>query len=190
MARRHVRASLPRWARQARGHWEYVGESRPPFAVEPGPGQESVWDYPRPPRLEPDTRLVEVWCGELRIARTQRALRLLETASPPTFYLCPADVRQDLLASVSGSSVCEWKGHARFFDVEAGDRRIERAAWSYREPFPPFEKLAGWISFYPALLDCRVDGERVIPQAGGFYGGWVTSEIVGPMKGEPGTGGW
>jgi uncharacterized protein (DUF427 family) len=180
----------PDRSRLAEGLWRHRGQRRPAFAVAPGPGQESVWDYPRPPRLTPDRRLVEVRAGELLIARSARSLRVLETASPPTFYLPPEDVRMDLLHAASANSFCEWKGRASYFDVRSGGRLIERAAWSYEEPFEAFSEIAGYISFYPGRLSCYVGEEPARPQAGGFYGGWVTKEILGPFKGEPGTGGW
>jgi uncharacterized protein (DUF427 family) len=132
--------------------------------------------------------------GELEIARTQRAIRVLETASPPTFYLPPADCRDEYLESASDRSWCEWKGEARYWSILAPDGRLERAAWSYREPLPGFEPIAGYLAFYPdaggGRLVCTVDGVRALPQRGGFYGGWITPELVGPFKGEPGSEGW
>lgn len=170
--------------------WKYTGDGRPPFAVEPGPGEESVWDYPRPPRMEADRRLVEVRSGELEVARTRRSIRVLETASPPGVYIPPEDVRLELLEPFPGSSLCEWKGRARYWSVRTPDGLNEKAGWSYPDPSEGFEEIAGYISFYPARLECSVAGERAEPQPGGFYGGWLTKEIVGPVKGEPGTGGW
>ncbi|MGD8698857.1 MAG: DUF427 domain-containing protein [Gemmatimonadales bacterium] len=181
---------LPAFLRQARDGWEYRGQKRPDFAVEPRAGQESVWDYPRPPRLERDRRRVEVRSGDILVADSERAFRILETASPPTFYLPPDDVNLQYLERSARSSLCEWKGRADYWNLIAGERRIEEAAWSYATPFEGFEAVAGFFSFYPAKLECYVDGQRVQPQPGGFYGGWVTPEIVGPYKGEPGTGGW
>ncbi len=167
-----------------------------PEPVSPGPGQESVWAYPRPPRLEVSPRLVEVRVGDVVLARSTRAVRVLETASPPTWYLPPDDVEVALLIPSFGTSVCEWKGEARYFAVripaEAGTGfvEIERAAWTYPSPWEGFEEIAGFFAFYPARVDCFVDGEQVRPQEGGFYGGWVTDDIVGPWKGAPGTGHW
>lgn len=181
---------VPRAIRRMREKWRYRGESRPLFAVEPGPGEESVWDYPRPPRVEPDDRHVEVRLGETAIAASRSALRVLETAGPPVFYVPSSDVRLGLLEASSTSALCEWKGRASYWSVRAGGRLIEDAAWSYPEPFGGFESIAGYLSFYPSKLECLVDGERVRPQPGGFYGGWITDEIVGPFKGEPGTGSW
>lgn len=175
---------------RARALWRFVGDERPAFALQPGPGQESVWDYPRPPRLMPDSREVVVRFGGIEIARSGRALRLLETASPPTFYLPPADVRTELLERADGSSHCEWKGEAGYWSVVMEGRRLDAVAWSYDAPHAEYRDLLGHIAFYPQPLDCRVDGERVRPQPGRFYAGWITSELVGPFKGEPGSGGW
>jgi uncharacterized protein (DUF427 family) len=165
-----------------RAQWRYRGEDRPLFALVPGPGQESVWDYPRPPRIEPDSRHLQVLYDDRCIAESRAAVRVLETAGPPTFYLPPSEVRLDWLISNGSSSVCEWKGIAVDFDLRDGPRS---AAWTYRETFPEFEAIAGWIAFYPARLTCLLDGERVRPQPGAYYGGWITDEIVGPVKGEP-----
>ncbi len=182
--------SIPGWARRGRSGWRYVGRERPPFAVVPRPGQESVWDYPRPPRLELDPREVAVIVGAVEIARTSRSLRVLETASPPTFYLPPEDIAREYLAPANGVSRCEWKGEARYWDVVLEDRRLVRAAWSYPDPFSDFERLRDHVAFYPSRVECYVDGIRVEPQPGRFYGGWVTPELVGPFKGEPGSEGW
>jgi uncharacterized protein (DUF427 family) len=183
-------AQIPEWAKRARAAWQFDGRTRPPFAVTPRPGQESVWDYPRPPRLQPDAREVVVRLGEYEIARTRRSLRLLETASPPTFYLPPDDVRAEHLELERGRSRCEWKGEAGYWSVVVPGRRIASAAWSYGDPLPEFDAIRGWLAFYPARVECFVDGDPVEPQPGGFYGGWVTPELVGPFKGDPGSEGW
>ncbi len=182
---------LPAWARSGRSGWRWTGAERPPFADPPGPDQESVWDYPRPPAIVPDARVVVVRLAGTVIAETTRSVRVLETASAPTFYLPPDDLRMEYFAQAPGTSHCEWKGAATYWTVTLPrGERVERGAWSYEEPFGEFATLQGYLAFYPPMFECRVDGERVEPQAGGFYGGWVTSEIVGPMKGDPGTGGW
>ena len=173
-----------------RGGWRWDGRERPPFAATPRDGEESVWDYPRPPRIALDARPVVVRAGDVELARSERALRVLETASPPTFYLPPDDVRHDLLVHASGVSFCEWKGAATYWDVVLAEHRLERVAWSYEDPSAAFASLRGHLSFYPAHVACFVGGVRVRPQPGGFYGGWVTPEIVGPYKGEPGTAAW
>lgn len=169
--------------------WKYRGQVRPDFAVAPTPGQESVWDYPRPPRIVPDPRQVEVRAGTIVLARTERAWRVLETASPPTFYLPAGDVDCAALVRVAGSSACEWKGVAEYWAL-ATDPARRTVAWRYPRPLPDFAAIAGAFSFYPALVACTVAGERVRPQPGTFYGGWVTDEIVGPVKGGPGSGHW
>lgn len=181
---------LPDWARAAREQWQWRGQARPPFAVAPGPGQASVWDYPRPPRLAPDTREVVVRWGRLEVARTRRAVRVLETAHPPSFYLPWDDVARHLLEPASGASFCEWKGPAQYWTLVDGDRRLPGVAWSYPQPLASAEALAGCVAFYPAALDCFVDGMAVKPQPGGFYGGWITADLAGPFKGEPGSGNW
>ena len=182
--------SLPEWALRAQSMWRYRGQERPPFAVVPQPGQESVWDYPRPPRIESDVREVIVRVGEHEIVRSRRSVRLLETASPPTFYVPPDDVRMEFLQMEGGVSHCEWKGAAHYWSVIVPGRRVSAAAWMYANPLPGYEQLRGYVSFYPALVDCAVDLVPVVAQPGRFYGGWVTSELVGPFKGEPGSEGW
>ncbi len=182
---------LPEWARRARTGWRWTGVERPPFARTPGPGEESVWDYPRPPALEAVDRHVIVRLGNVLIAETRRPMRVLETSHPPTYYLPPKDVDAERVRPASGRSGCEWKGLASYWSVDDGQGRVEeRSAWSYEEPFEDFADLRGHLSFYPARFDCFVDGHRVRPQAGGFYGGWVTPDLVGPFKGEPGSAVW
>jgi uncharacterized protein (DUF427 family) len=162
-----------------------------PARIEPKPGQESVWDYPRPPRLERVTaRLRVVFAGET-IADTTAGWRVLETSHPPTYYLPLQDVRAEFLKAAGGSSFCEFKGVASYWTLVAGGRRSERAAWSYAKPSAAFAPIAGHLAFYASRVDeCYVGDERVQAQAGDFYGGWVTSNIVGPFKGGAGTMGW
>jgi uncharacterized protein (DUF427 family) len=169
--------------------WEYRGQKRPDFALEPKAGQESVWDYPRPPRIVSSRRRVEVKSSGKLIASTGGAMCILETASPPTFYIPRADVDLTLLVSLPGNSFCEWKGLANYWAL-ASDVSHRAIGWSYEQPLAQFAEIAGALSFYPSLVECTIDGERVRPQPGGFYGGWVTDEIVGPFKGGPGTGHW
>jgi len=150
-----------------------------------------VWDYPRPPRLEPSDEQVEVVLGGVVVARTSRALRILETSHPPTYYLPRADFGEGALRPADGGSFCEWKGQAAYLDVVGGDAVAARAAWYYPTPTAAYAALRGHVALYPGLMDrCTVDGEVVRPQPGGFYGGWVTSRVVGPFKGGPGTLGW
>lgn len=162
-----------------------------PTRQPPGAGQESVWDYPRPPRLERVRRHLRVVFAGRPVADTADAWRVLETSHPPSYYIAPGDVDLSLLRPAAGASFCEWKGMASYFDVVVGDAVAERAAWAYPEPAPGFAAIRDHLAFYPAGMDeCSVDGERVRPQPGGFYGGWITADIAGPFKGEPGTGGW
>ena len=158
--------------------------------AENGRERESVWDYPRPPRIEPVDRRVRVSLGGRPIVDTTAAVRVLETAGAPVVYVAPGEVAAGALEPVGGGTFCEWKGTASYFDVVAGGRRAERGAWAYEDPSGEFAAIAGWVSFYPALVECRLDDEPVSPQPGGFYGGWVTAEIAGPIKGVPGSGGW
>jgi uncharacterized protein (DUF427 family) len=157
----------------------------------PGPGQESVWDYPRPPRLEVvAARLRVVFAGKT-IADTTRGYRVLETSHPPVYYLPPLDIDVQALRSSTGGSYCEFKGMARYWDVVVGDAIARDAAWSYPAPTPRFTPLRDYVAFYASRMEaCYVDDERVEPQPGDFYGGWITRAIVGPFKGAPGTHGW
>ena len=178
--------------RAARAKWRYRGDVRPRFADTPARAQESVWDYPRPPRIETDTRHVRVMHDTETLADSRAALRVLETASPPTFYLPPADVNLALLEASSESTLCEWKGVGQAFDLIASgqDPSLCNVGWAYFDVFPEFEAIRGFFAFYPAKVRCMVDGAVVRPQHGGYYGGWVTEEIVGPFKGEAGTEAW
>jgi uncharacterized protein (DUF427 family) len=164
---------------------------QPRQRVEPGPGQESVWDYPRPPRLERVRDRLVVQFGGETIADTTRGHRVLETSHPPVYVFPAEDVRTDLLERVRGRTICEFKGQAHYFDILAGGRRAERAAWCYPDPTPAYADISGDFSFYASAVDaCFVGEERVQPQEGDFYGGWITRAIVGPFKGAAGTWGW
>ncbi len=159
--------------------------------IEPLPGQESVWDYPRPPRLEPCNKLIEVRFGGELIASSRDTYRVLETSHPPVYYIPRDDVAMEFLAPTQHRTFCEFKGHANYFDLRVGTRVAHRAAWTYDHPVPAFEKIRGYLSFYASRVDaCFVDREQVEAQAGDFYGGWITSDIVGPFKGGTGTWGW
>jgi len=168
---------------------------RRPVPVQPGPGQESVWDYPRPPRLERRSEHVEVWLGGRLVAATGAPLRVLETSHPPTYYLPISCFVEGALRPAAGASLCEWKGRAAYVDVLGGDLGGDvlapQAGWYYPEPTRPFAGIAGHVALYPgAMQRCTLDGEEVRAQPGGFYGGWVTSRVVGPFKGDPGTMSW
>lgn len=179
------------WIEAARASWRWRGEDRPPWADETGPGQESVWDYPRPPSVEPVQELVRVELRSGRLAESRRAVRVLETASGPAVYVPFSDVDMDRMRPEAGGAVCEWKGPWIYWSVLDGNRTIPQAAWSYTETWEGYEAIREHLSFYPARVEaCWLGDQRVEPQPGGFYGGWVTPEIVGPMKGGPGSQGW
>jgi uncharacterized protein (DUF427 family) len=162
-----------------------------PQPIQPEPGQESVWDYPRPPKLEQVSQRIQVVYNGQTIADTQQAYRVLETSHPPVYYLPPADVQMPYLRITDGNSFCEWKGKALYYHLAVGSQSVKNAAWAYAEPTGNFKPIAGYLAFYAHLMDaCYVDGERVTPQPGGFYGGWVTKNIVGPFKGVAGSWGW
>ncbi len=153
---------------------------------------ESVWDYPRPPVVVPSDRHVRIDHAGTVVAETRHALRVLETAGAPVWYLPRADVRMELLRPAPRHrTVCEWKGEASYFDLVVGGQVSRLAAWTYERPRPGYEEIAGHVAFYAGRVDrALVDGEPAHPQPGGFYGGWVTADVVGPFKGEPGTEAW
>ncbi|CAN5426396.1 DUF427 domain-containing protein [soil metagenome] len=159
--------------------------------IEPKAGQESVWDYPRPPKLEATNKHLKiVFNGEI-IAETNRAFRVLETSHPPVYYFPPEDVRMEFLSEAGGSSFCEWKGRAGYYDLQIGKKHVENIAWFYPNPTQNFAEIKGYLAFYPSKMDaCFINDELVQAQKGDFYGGWITSEIVGPFKGGAGTWGW
>ncbi len=166
-------------------------KSRPSQVEEPLAGQESVWDYPRPPRAESVEKRIRVEHRGQVVADSRKAIRILETASPPTFYIPAEDVRLDLLEVSGRTSHCEWKGRARYWSLLVGGETVADAAWGYPRPAPQFERIRDHLAFFAGKVDaCFVGDERVRAQAGGFYGGWITSEIVGPFKGDPGTEFW
>jgi uncharacterized protein (DUF427 family) len=167
-------------------------DTRPSHAQIPADGQESVWDYPRPPRVEKSTERIRITLGGVVIADTVDARRVLETSHPPVYYLPRGDFADRVLSPAAGSSFCEFKGAARYVTLRGGDGVVaEAAGWFYPAPTAGFEELLDRIAVYPAAMDsCTVDDETVVPQEGDFYGGWITSRVVGPFKGAPGTLGW
>jgi uncharacterized protein (DUF427 family) len=166
---------------EARRRWGYTGARRPPFAARPAPSQQSVWDFPRPPRLEAVAVPLRVLHRGLAIAETTRGVRVLETAGAPTYYFPPEDTDPEALRFGAEVSMCEWKGIAQTISV--GD--IDHAGWRYTRMFEEFSTLWCWPSFYAGMLDCFVGAEQALPQPGGYYGGWVTGELSGPIKGDP-----
>jgi uncharacterized protein (DUF427 family) len=168
-----------------------TSREKPAHIEKPGPGQESVWSYPRPPRVERVSKRVRVELGGEILADTTRALRVLETASPPVFYIPREDVHTEYLAPSRTRTICEWKGTANYWSIRVGNQVVADVAWSYEHPSRGFEAIRGYLAFYAAKVDaCYVGDQRVTPQKGGFYGGWITPDVVGPFKGEPGTEGW
>ena len=156
-----------------------------------GPGQESVWDYPRPPSAAVTARHIVVELAGRVLADTRRAIRVCETSHPPVFYVPRDDVAPGVLERGQGGSWCEWKGAATYWDVVVDGRRLPGVAWSYEDPSPGYEHLRGAVAFYPGAVDrALVDGEQARPQPGGFYGGWITDDVAGPFKGAPGSLGW
>ena len=155
------------------------------------PGQESVWDYPRPPRLEPSAERIRVELSGEVIADSTKAFRVLETSHPPVYYIPISDISQQFLVPNSHRSFCEWKGVAGYYDLAVGSSLVRQAAWYYPKPSARFAEIANYLAFYPSKMEaCYVGEDRVTPQAGDFYGGWITPKIVGPFKGGPGTRGW
>lgn len=162
-----------------------------PDRVIPAPGQESVWDYPRPPRLESSRKRIQVVFNDVVIADTQQAQRVLETSHPPVYYIPPQDIQMAYLELTSRSSFCEWKGQAAYYTVTVGEQQAENAAWFYPNPTAAFTAIQDYVAFYPSRMQaCYVEEELVQAQPGDFYGGWITSEIVGPFKGGVGSWGW
>lgn len=174
-----------------RAYWRHVPRTRPTRIEIPGPGQESVWDYPRPPRIEPVRTCIRVEYAGILLARSFCAIRVVETASPPAYYLPPQHVRSEFLVGGGDSALCEWKGVAQYRSVRVGDRLAQDAVWTYPEPDPAFAQLRGYLAFNASRLDaCYVGPWRVTPQPGPYYGGWITPDIVGPFKGIAGSESW
>ena len=173
----------------AREKWAYRGQARPPFAEPVGPGERSVWDFPRPPLLESVSQPLRVLRAETEIAHTVAGSRVLETAGAPTYYFPPDDVQRDLLIELDAPSICEWKGIAASFALNDDPSRTP-IAWCYVDTFEEFSQIQDWYAFYPGRVSCYVGDELVAPQPGGYYGGWVTKDLKGPIKGEAGTGHW
>jgi uncharacterized protein (DUF427 family) len=162
-----------------------------PQRVQPAPGQESVWDYPRPPRVERCSKHIEIFFNGVRIADSHKSMRVLETSHPPVYYLPPEDVHMEFLLVSSNITFCEWKGTAHYHHLQVKEKVVEDVVWYYPDPAPGYDLIRNYLAFYPAPMDiCLVDGEKVVPQPGDFYGGWITRDIVGPFKGEPGSWNW
>ena len=165
--------------------------SRRPQPDPVGAGQTSVWGYPRPAIAEPSDRHVRIEHRGVIVADSRAAVRTLETSHPPSWYIPPGDIAAGVLQRSSRRSFCEWKGQAVYWHLAIGDQLLRDVAWSYPDPMPAFAMLRDHVAFYAGPLDrCSIDGERVVPQPGGFYGGWITPDLAGPFKGVPGSMGW
>ena len=171
---------------QARAAWRYRGQERPPFAIEPGADQRSVWDFPRPPSIESVGAELRVEGSGEMIALTTRGRRVSETASAPTYYFPPEDVISKNLKQTGASYHCEWKGISNELALPS----VRQPGWVLTAVYPEFAELSGWYAFYPQYVSCFIDAERVGAQPGGYYGGWVTADLVGPIKGLSGTESW
>ena len=159
--------------------------------IEPKAGQESVWDYPRPPRVEVTSKRVQIFFNGVLLVDTTRAIRVLETSHPPSYYIPQADIRMEYLTKTARKTVCEFKGQASYWTVKVGDKEASDAGWCYENPANGYDAIEGYIAFYPSRMEaCFVNDEKVMAQEGDFYGGWITSDIVGPFKGGAGTWGW
>ena len=159
--------------------------------IEPKDGQESVWDYPRPPRMEACHKHLRVIFNGVEIINSHTSYRILETSHPPTYYISPDDVQMAYFQEINQSSLCEWKGRASYYDISVNGKTAKGAAWFYQQPSAPYQAMMGYVALYAHLMEaCYVNDERVDAQAGGFYGGWITSDVVGPFKGAPNTWGW
>lgn len=162
-----------------------------PVPIPPAPGQESVWDYPRPAILQDTNKHIRIIYNGITLAETNKAKRVLETSHPPVYYIPPEDIKLEYLIETPRITWCEWKGSSRYYDVSVGDKYTNQAAWRFFDPTPDFIPIKTYYGFYAGLMDaCYVDDELVTPQAGNYYGGWITKDIVGPFKGGPGTMGW
>jgi len=185
---------MPRYTErieQERAKWRQFTRQRPADIPRAGPGQESVWDYPRPPRVEPVPNRLRVEFAGIVLAETVSGFRVLETSSPPVYYFPPVDVRMEWLVRGERTTLCEWKGLATYWSVHVGDRFAEQAAWSYLDPDQGYEAIHDYLAFFAGTMDaCYVGDQQVTAQPGHYYGGWVTPETVGPFKGLPGTEAW
>ncbi|MEB3232194.1 MAG: DUF427 domain-containing protein [Leptolyngbyaceae bacterium] len=162
-----------------------------PTPIPPQPGQESVWDYPRPAQWENTNKHLKVVFNGVVIAETRQGRRILETSHPPTYYFPESDVNLDYVIQTPDTSLCEWKGRAYYYDVVVNDKKATHAAWRFFEPTPGFVEMTSYYCFVGRQMDaCYVDGELATPQAGNYYGGWITKDLAGPFKGGPGTMGW
>lgn len=163
----------------------------PESIIKPGPGQESIWDYPRPPKVELFEKNIRVEFAGRSIAETSISYKVMETASPPCYYIPQEFIKMEYLIKSNHKTLCEWKGSATYWSINVDGNISENAGWSYPVPWKGFELIKDHIAFFAGRVDgCFIDDEKVRPQAGDFYGGWITSNITGPFKGDPGTEHW
>jgi uncharacterized protein (DUF427 family) len=182
---------IPEELQEEVNKWRNMKRKRPDNIATPGPGQESIWDYPRPPKVELFTKKIRVEFAGVVIADTTESYKVSETSSPPCYYIPQTDIKMDYLFKSAYRTLCEWKGSASYWTIQVGDKITKNAGWSYPEPWDGFEQIKDCIAFFAGRVDgCYIDTEKVVPQAGDFYGGWITSNIVGPFKGDPGTEAW
>ena len=174
-----------------RNRWRAFHRKRPFEVIRPGPGQESVWDYPRPPGLEPTVSLIRIIFAGVLIAESRQAIRIIETSCPPVYYIPPDHIHTEYVVQIGVGTLCEWKGLAQYWSVRVGNKVIESAAWSYPDPELPYTRIRDYLAFYPGKMDtCMVDDQIAIAQESDYYGGWITPDIVGPFKGQPGSEEW
>ena len=182
---------IPEDIREEVKKWRSHKRDKPDNIIKPGPGQESIWDYPRLPKVELFTKNIRVKFAGKVIALTNKSYKVMETSSPPCYYISQENIEMEYLFKSAYKTLCEWKGIARYWSVRVGDKVSKNAAWSYPKPLEGFEQIKDHIAFFAGRVDgCYIDDEKVVPQAGDFYGGWITKNIVGPFKGESGTERW
>lgn len=179
---------VPDWVYAARDKWTYRGQKRPPFAIEPKDGQVSVWDFPRPPSVSLVGASVSVYFEDTLLAQTKACIAVKETANPPTYYIPPEGISFHHLVEIETTSWCEWKGKARYWALKQSP--ITPIAWDYPTPFDEYEQLSHYMAFYPHHLRCFIDDEQITPQESKTYAGWITKDLVGPFKGQPGSENW
>jgi len=182
---------IPKELQKEVNKWRNFKRKMPENIITPGPGQESIWDYPRPPKVELFTKKIRVEFADKVIAETNKSYKVMETSSPPCYYIAQDDINMDCLFKSAYKTLCEWKGSARYWSIRIGDKISKNAGWSYPKPWEGFEDIKDYIAFFAGRVDgCYIGDEKVVPQSGDFYGGWITSNIVGPFKGDPGTEHW
>ncbi len=186
-----IMAEIPKELEKEVNKWRNFERKRPENIIKQGPGQESIWDYPRPPKVELFTKKIKVEFAGKVIAETTKSYKVMETSSPPCYYIPQEDIQMDFLFKSAYKTLCEWKGSARYWSINVDGNISKNAGWSYPVPWEGFEQIKDHIAFFAGRVDgCYIEDEKVVPQAGDFYGGWITSNIVGPFKGDSGTEHW